>query len=97
MVNIDGLPVFPEMRTGKVLLGFPYVLNVSMASAFTANAQTVVFGNVKRGVTIREVTPILVISSERFAEQGTMYASLTHRQDCQVVDASALAVLQQHS
>jgi HK97 family phage major capsid protein len=97
MVNIDGLPVFPEMRTGKVLLGFPYTLNVAMPSAFTANAQTVVFGNVKRGVTIREVTPILVISSERFAEQGTMYASLTHRQDCQVIDASALAVLQQHA
>jgi HK97 family phage major capsid protein len=68
-----------------------------MAPAFAANAQTVVFGNVKRGVLIREVTPILVVSRERFAEQGMMYASLTHRQDCQVVDASALAVLQQHA
>jgi HK97 family phage major capsid protein len=97
MVGTDGLPVFPEMRTGKWLLGFPYVLNVAMASAFTANAQTVVFGNVKRGVTIREVTPVLVVSRERFAEQGLVYASMTHRQDCQVVDASALAVLQQHA
>jgi HK97 family phage major capsid protein len=68
-----------------------------MPSAFAANAQTVVFGNVKRGVTIREVTPILVVSRERFAEQGMMYASMTHRQDCQVVDSAALAVLQQHS
>jgi HK97 family phage major capsid protein len=97
MVGTDGLPVFPEMRSGKILLGFPYVLNVAMASAFTANAQTVVFGNVKRGVTIREVTPVLVVSRERFAEQGLVYASMTHRQDCQVVDASALAVLQQHA
>jgi HK97 family phage major capsid protein len=97
MVGTDGLPVFPEMRSGKILLGFPYVLNVAMASAFTANAQTVVFGNVKRGVTIREVTPVLVVSRERFAEQGLVYASMTHRQDCQLVDASALAVLQQHA
>jgi HK97 family phage major capsid protein len=97
MVGTDGLPIFPEMRTGKILLGFPYVLNVAMASALTATAETVVFGNFRRGVTIREVTPMLVVSRERFAEQGMMYASLTHRQDCQVVDASALAVLQQHA
>jgi HK97 family phage major capsid protein len=97
MVGTDGLPVFPEMRTGKMLLGYNYVLNVAMASAFTANAQSVVFGNAKRGILIREVTPVLVISRERFAEQGLMYASLTHRQDCQVVDSAALAVLQQHA
>jgi HK97 family phage major capsid protein len=96
MTNIDGLPVFPEMRSGKVLLGFPYVLNTAMPSAFASNAQTVVFGNFKRGVLIREVTPVLVVSRERFAEQGMMYASMTHRQDCQLVDANALAVLQQH-
>jgi hypothetical protein len=54
-------------------------------------------GNVKRGVTIREVNPVLVVSRERYAEQSMMYASLTHRQDCQVVDSSALAVLQQHA
>lgn len=97
MVGTDGLPVFPEMRTGKMLLGFPYVLNTAMAAAFAANAQTVVFGNFKRGVTIREVTPLVVASRERFAEFFMAYYSLTHRQDCMVTDANALAVLQQHA
>jgi HK97 family phage major capsid protein len=97
MVGTDGLPIFPEMRTGKVLLGFPYALNVAMAATLAANAQTVVFGNVRRAVTIREVTPVLVVSREKFAEQSLVYSSMTHRQDCQVVDSAALAVLQQHA
>jgi HK97 family phage major capsid protein len=97
MVNADGLPTFPEMRTGKVLCGYGYVLNVDMPSSLTANAKAVVFGNFNRGVAIREVTPTLLVDRERYAELRLMYAVMFHRQDCQVVDVDALNVLQQHA
>ena len=97
MTGSDGLPMFPEMRTGRVLAGYAYVLNTSMPSALTATAKAILFGNFKLGVTIRDVVPMLLVSRERFAEQNTLYASLTHSQDCQVVDANALNVLQQHA
>jgi HK97 family phage major capsid protein len=32
MMGTDGLPVFPEMRTARLLCGFPYVLNVDFPS-----------------------------------------------------------------
>jgi HK97 family phage major capsid protein len=96
-LTASGLPVFPEMRTGKVLCGFPYVLNVDMPSALAANAQAIAFGNFGHAVTIREVVPSLLVSRERFAEQNMLYAAMRHDQDCQVVDASALNVLQQHA
>ncbi|MBV9887567.1 MAG: phage major capsid protein [Acidobacteria bacterium] len=97
MVNADGLPIFPEMRSGRVLAGYPYVLNVDMPTSLTASAKTVVFGNFNRGVAIREVVPTLLVSKERYAEFRLMYSVLFHRQDCQVTDAKALNVLQQHS
>jgi len=97
MTGSDGLPVLPEMRTGRVLCGFPYVLNVDMPSALTANAKAIVFGNFAQAVTIREVVPSLLVSRERYAEMNMLYASLRNDQDCQVVDANALNVLQQHA
>jgi HK97 family phage major capsid protein len=97
MTNTDGLPVFPEMRTGKVLAGYPYTLNVDMLAALTATAKAIVFGNFKLGVAIRDVVPVVVISRERFAEFNMLYASMSHSQDCQVVDPNALSVLQQHA
>jgi HK97 family phage major capsid protein len=95
MVTTGGLPVFPEMRTGRVLAGYPYVLNVDMPSALAANAKAIVFGNFQRGVAIREVVPTLLVSKERYAELRKMYAVMFHRQDCQVVDTKALNLLQQ--
>jgi HK97 family phage major capsid protein len=97
MVNVDGLPTFPELRTGNVLCGFPVVPNVDMPSSLTANAKAIAFGNFAHAVTIRSVVPSLLVSRERFAEQNMLYASLRNDQDCQVVDPSALNVLQQHS
>jgi HK97 family phage major capsid protein len=96
-VNADGLPVFPEMRNGRVLAGYPYVLNVDMPSSLTASAKTIIFGNFKLGVTVRDVTPSILVSKERFAESNLLYASMRHDQDCKVVDVDALNVLQQHS
>jgi HK97 family phage major capsid protein len=96
MVSTDGLRIFPEMSE-KTLLGYPYVLNADMPSSFTANAQTVVFGNAKRSITIRQAAPMLVASRERYAEYYLSYFSLTHRQNCIVTDANGLAVLQQHA
>ncbi len=95
MVNGAGLPVFPEMRTGRVLAGHEYVLNVDMPSALTASAKAILFGNFKLGVAIREATPMLLISRERYAELNKLYASMTQGQDCQVVDVNAVNVLQQ--
>lgn len=92
-VGSDGRRLYPEMGQG-MLLGYRFALNTAM-SAPAANSLSVAFGSFQRGVVIREVTPMLVVSAERYAEQGMMYASLTHRQDCQVVDANALSVLQQ--
>jgi HK97 family phage major capsid protein len=96
LAGSDGLPVFPEMRTGRVLAGYPYVLNVDMAS-IAASAKTIAFGNFAHAVTVREVTPQLLVSRERYAELNQMYAALRHDADCQVVDATALNVLQQHA
>jgi HK97 family phage major capsid protein len=97
MVNTDGLPTFPEMRNARVLCGYNYVLNVDMPASLTANAKAIVFGNFSVGVAIREVIPTLIVDRERYAELRLMYAVMFHRQDCQVVDADALNVLQQHS
>ena len=97
LVGSDGLPVFPEMRTSKVLCGYGYVLNVDLPATFTANAKAIIFGNFKLGVTVREVIPLLLISNQRYAEYRMLYAALRHNQDCQVVDPAALQVLQQHS
>jgi HK97 family phage major capsid protein len=94
VATASGLRIFPEMKD-KMLLGYPYALNTAMPASFTANAQAVAFGNFKRGVLIRDVAPLLVVSNERFGEFGMTYYSLTHRQDCVVTDANALAVLQQ--
>lgn len=97
MVNADGLPVFPEMRSARVLAGYNYVLNVDLPSSLSASAKTIIFGNFKEGITIREAKPSLLVSAERFAESNQMYASLRHDMDCQVTDVAALNVLQQHS
>jgi len=97
MLGTDGLPVFPEMRTGRVLCGYPYTLNVDMPAALTATAKAIVFGNFKLGVAIRDVVPVLIVSRERYAELNMLYASMSHSQDCQVVDPNALSVLQQHA
>ena len=97
MVGSDGLPVFPEMRTGRVLAGYPYVLNVDMPAALTATAKAIAFGNFRLGVAIRDVVPVLLVSRERYAEFNMLYASMSHSQDCQVVDPNALSVLQQHA
>jgi HK97 family phage major capsid protein len=94
-VGSDGRRLYPEMNEGT-LLGYPYVRNNSMPSP-AASAFSVVFGSFKLGVTIRELPLILLVSSERFGEFFQTYFSLTHRQDCIVNDASALAVLQQHA
>jgi HK97 family phage major capsid protein len=94
-MTASGLKVFPEMNE-KMLLGYPYTLNTSMAD-LAASAKSIAFGNFKLGVVIREVVPQMLVSRERYAEMRKLYASLTHSQDCQVVDANALAVLQQHS
>jgi HK97 family phage major capsid protein len=68
-----------------------------MPDALTANAKAIVFGNFKLGVAIREVVPSLLVSVERYVEQRSLYAALRHDQDCLVVDADALNVLQQHA
>lgn len=92
LVATDGRRVFPEMGQG-MLLGYPYVLNVDMAD-IAASAKPVAFGNFKLGVTIREVVPTLLVSTERFAEMRALYSVLLHRMDCQLTDANAVAVLQ---
>jgi HK97 family phage major capsid protein len=96
MTGTDGLPTFPEMRTARVLCGFPYVLNVDMAS-IAASAKVIAFGNFQHAVTIRSVTPSVLVSKERFAELNQMYSSMRNDMDCQVVDPAALQVLQQHA
>lgn len=97
MVTTNGDAVFPEMRTGNVLAGYPYALNVDMPSSLAATAKAIAFGNFKLGVAIREVVPSLLVSRERYAEFNTLYASLRHDQDCKVIDANALNILQQHA
>ena len=89
--------MFPEMRTGRVLAGYGYVLNVDMPDTLKADAKAIVFGNFKAGVSIREVVPSLLVSNERYAEYRMLYGSLRHDQDCQVVDTAALNVLQMHA
>jgi HK97 family phage major capsid protein len=68
-----------------------------MPATLTATAKTIVFGNFKLGVAIRDVVPVLQVSRERYAEFNMLYASMSHSQDCQVVDVNSLAVLQQHA
>ena len=97
MVTANGEPVFEEMRTGRVLCGYNYVLNVDMPSSLVALSKAVAFGNFKHAVTIREVVPSLLVSSQKYGEFRMMYAAMRHDQDCQVVDANALNVLQQHA
>jgi len=97
MVTANGEPVFEEMRTGRVLCGFPYTLNVDMSASLVALSKAVAFGNFKHAVTIREVVPSLLVSSQKYGEFRMMYAAMRHDQDCQVVDANALNVLQQHA
>ena len=97
MAGTDGLPVFPEMRTGNVLCGFPVVSNVDMPTSLTANAKAIVFGNFAQAVVIRDVVPSLLVSRERYAELNQLYASMRHDADCQVVLPDALNILQQHA
>ena len=97
MLTANGDAVFPEMRTGKVLCGFPYTLNVDLPISLAANAKAIVFGNFAHGVTIREIVPSLLVSAQKYGEFRMMYAALRHDQDCQVVDSAALTVLQQHA
>ena len=97
MLTANGEPVFEEMRTGRVLCGYNYVLNVDMPSSLTALSKVVAFGNFKHAVTIREVVPSLLVSNQKFGEFRLTYAAMRHDQDCQVVDASALNVLQMHA
>jgi HK97 family phage major capsid protein len=97
MVTAQGEPVFEEMRTGRTLCGFPYTLNVDLPSSLAANGKSIIFGNFKLGVAIREVVPSLLVSSQKYGEFRMMYAAMRHDQDCQVVDTNALNVLQQHS
>lgn len=92
-VGTDGRRLYPEMNQG-MLLGYPYVRNNAMASP-AASAFSVIFGSFNLGVTIRELPLLLVSSRQRFGEFFQTYYSLTHRQDCVVTDANALAVLQQ--
>jgi HK97 family phage major capsid protein len=94
-VDSNGARRYPEMNDRK-LLGYAYVINEDMAD-IAASAKTVMFGNFKLGVAIREVVPSLLVSAERFAEANQLYASLRHDQDCLVVDANALSLLQQHA
>jgi HK97 family phage major capsid protein len=94
VVAADGNRLYPEMSKGT-LLGFPYVRNSSMSGP-TSNAFSVAFGSFQLGVTIREVTPTLIVKKERYAEQYMTFFALIHRQDVRVTDPSALAVLQQH-
>jgi HK97 family phage major capsid protein len=96
MTGTDGLPTFPEMRTARVLCGFPYVLNVDMAS-IAASQKAIAFGNFSHAVVIRSVVPSLLVSKERYAEINQLFAALRNDQDCQVVDPAALQVLQQHA
>jgi HK97 family phage major capsid protein len=86
-----------EMSTNRTIFGYRYILNPAMTSTLSGTVNSVVFGNFKLGVTIREVVPSLLISKERYAEYRMLYAAMRHDQDCQVVDASALAVLQGHA
>jgi HK97 family phage major capsid protein len=92
----SGYPTFPEMRTGKILCGFPYTLNVAMPTSITTGLKrTMLFGNFAHGITVREVTPQLLVSRERFAEQNMLYSSLRADADCLVTDVYAINVLQQ--
>src|SRR6266576_4082137 len=43
MVTANGEPVFEEMRTGRVLCGYNYVLNVDMPSSLSALSKTIIF------------------------------------------------------
>lgn len=97
MEGTDGLPAFPEMRTARLLCGFPYTLNTAMTDTLSAGAKAIVFGNFAEAVTIRSVVPSLLVSKERYAEMNQLYAAMRHDADCQVVLPDALNVLQQHS
>lgn len=97
MLGTDGLPTFPEMRTARVICGYPYVFNVDMPTTLSAGVKAIAFGNFGHAVTIREVTPSLLVSRETYAEFNLLFASLRADQDCQVCDASALSVLAQHA
>jgi len=92
----SGERLFPEMDGGR-LLSYRYVVNVDMPQSLTATGKTIAFGSFKNGVTVRQSTPIVAVSKERFAEFFQTYFSLVHRQDCVVSDANAIAVLQQHA
>jgi HK97 family phage major capsid protein len=95
VTGTDGLPVFPEMRTGKILCGFPYTLNTAMVTSITTGQKTMLFGNYAHGITVREITPQLLVSRERYAEQNMLYAALRADADCLVTDQYAINVLQQ--
>lgn len=96
MLDSNGRRMFPEMDGGK-LMGDNYVINVDMPQSLIAAGKAIAFGSFKLGVLIREVTPIVTVSKERYAEYFQTYYSVTHRQDVAVVDSKAVALLQMHA
>jgi HK97 family phage major capsid protein len=96
LASTSGVRLFPEMDGGE-LLGYKFCVNVDMPQSLTATGKTIAFGSFKNGVTIRQSTPIVAVSKERYAEFFQTYFALVHRQDCVVSDANAIAVLQMHA
>lgn len=92
----SGERMFPEMSEGK-LCGYPYVINIDMASSLSASGTPIIFGSVKRGVLIHSVTPSVIVSQERFADYGQVFYSMLHRQGVVLSDANALTALKMHA
>jgi HK97 family phage major capsid protein len=90
----SGERMYPEMSEGK-LLGYDYVLNVSMPSS--AGSVGVVYGSVKKAVTIHDVVPTVIVSFERFGDSAEAYYSLLHKQGVVVNDPNGLAAIQLHA
>jgi HK97 family phage major capsid protein len=96
LVTTTGEPIYKGLHDGsKTLCGYGYTLNSAMPSSLSASAKTILFGNFKEAVVIRDVVPSMLVSAQRYAELRQMYAAMRHDADCQVVIPEAINVLQQ--
>jgi HK97 family phage major capsid protein len=89
-VDTAGRPLYPTLETGT-LLGLPAIVN----SDFTANAGdvAVVCGSIAQLAIVEDVAPILIKSTERYAElYQTMYG-IVHRLGVKLIDSAAATAL----
>ena len=93
-----GEPLFAKLSDGSpgTLLGKPWMINQSMVSAIAASAITVLYGDMKRAISIRDVGALTIAKSSEYAWAKNQMAFKAYlSSDCRIRQPKALVKLTQ--